>query len=97
MSKQRNGGSPNWGLLLLIPAIAIIAKGARNRRAMWESGWAPSGAATHGHGHFARRGAGEGTAGDRGTFRLPPRIEWMLDSWHARAHQKSEAAESQTV
>jgi hypothetical protein len=97
MSKQRTSGGPNWGLLLLIPAVVMIAKGARHRRAMWESGWGPSGATGHGHGRFGRHGAGEATADDRGTFRLPPRIEWMLDSWHTRAHQKDEAPESRTV
>ena len=64
---------------------------------MWESGWGPSGPGARGHGHFGRFGAGEGTTEDRGTFRLPPKIEWMLDSWHTRAHQKDEAAESETV
>jgi hypothetical protein len=97
MNKERHGGSPNRRLLLLIPAALMIAKGMRHRRAMWESGWGPSGAAAHGHGHFARHGAGDATAEDRGAFRLPPRIEWMLDSWHTRAHQNAEAADTTTV
>jgi hypothetical protein len=97
MSKQRGGGNPSWGLLLLIPAVVIIAKGARRRRAMWESGWGPTGTAGHGHRPFTHFGGGEGTADERGAFRLPPRIEWMLDSWHTRAHQQQEAAESTTV
>jgi len=97
MSKPQNGGSPNRRLLLLIPAAVIIAKGMRHRRAMWGTAWDPSGAAPHGHGHFASHGAGEPTAEDRAAFRLPPKIEWMLESWHARAHQKAEAVETATV
>jgi hypothetical protein len=98
MSKQRNGGGPNLGLLLLIPSVVIIAKAARHRRAMWESGWGgPSGPAGHPHGQFTSFGTGQGTNDERGTFRLPPKIEWLLDSWHTRAHQQQEAAETTTV
>jgi hypothetical protein len=94
MHEQRTGKSHNWGLLLLIPAAVIIAKGARHRRAMWESGWGPAGPAGHGPGRHARFGVGEGAADERGAFRLPPKIEWMLDSWHTRAHQQDQATES---
>ncbi len=31
---------------------------------------------------------------EAGAFRLPPKIEWMLDSWHTRAHKKADAADS---
>jgi len=97
MSKQRNGRGPNRGLLLLIPAAVIIAKGMRHRRAMWASGWDASGADSHRHGHFSRFGAGEAAAGEGGTFRLPPKIEWMLESWHTRAHQNAQPADTTTV
>jgi hypothetical protein len=30
---------------------------------------------------------------EAGSFRLPPRIEWMLDTWHTRAHAKADSAE----
>jgi hypothetical protein len=63
---------------------------------MWESGWAPSGSAGHGAGQRRRFGGGW-TARERGTFRLPPKIEWMLDDWHTRAHQQEEAAEQTTI
>ena len=102
MNKQRTRGGPNPALLLLVPAVVMIAKGARRRRAMWESGWgAPSGPAAHGHGHFGGFGEGFGpggpSAGDRGAFRLPPKIEWMLESWHTRAHEAKDAADTTTV
>ena len=31
---------------------------------------------------------------EAGSFRLPPKIEWMLDTWHTRAHQKADAADA---
>ena len=40
MNENRASGGPNWGLLLLIPAAVIVAKGAMRRRAMWEAAWA---------------------------------------------------------
>jgi hypothetical protein len=41
---------------------------------MWHSGWA---------------GPSEGPR-DATAFRLPPKIEWMLDTWHTRAHEKDQ-------
>ena len=49
-----------------------------------------------GMGHPHRFGGGR-TPDERGEFRLPPRIEWMLETWHTRAHGQEQAAESQTV
>jgi hypothetical protein len=98
MSERNSGGGPNLALLLLIPAAVIVAKGAaRHRDAMWESGWAsegPSGFSRgHGHGHgYGPRGFGGDM--EAGAFRLPPRIESMLDAWHTRAHKKADAAEA---
>lgn len=93
MSERNSGGGPNWALLLLIPAAVIVAKGAARRRAMWESGWAPEGASGfghgHGHGYGPRRFGGDMEAG---SFRLPPKIESRLDSWHTGAHKKADAA-----
>jgi hypothetical protein len=88
MTKRNASGGPNPAVFLLIPAALIIAKGMRHRRAMWESGWTPSGDAGRGYGHHGRFGAA-GEAG-AGSFRLPPRIESMLDTWHTRAHRNSE-------
>jgi hypothetical protein len=60
---------------------------------MWESGWAPEDASGfgpgHGHGYGPRLFGGDMEAG---AFRLPPRIESMLDAWHTRAHKKTDAA-----
>ncbi len=96
MNKQRSSGSHRWALLL-IPTALIIAKGARHRRAMWEAGSGPTGAHGFRHRHPGHFGGGEGTADARGAHRLPPRIEWMLDSWHTRAHQSAAASETTTV
>jgi hypothetical protein len=41
-------------------------------------------------------GPGEGRP-DPSTFRLPPKIEWMLDTWHTRVHQQADTAESTTA
>jgi len=81
MHERRHGNGPGLGLLLLIPAAVIIAKGASRRRAMWHAGWGDS---------------GEGRP-DPSTFRLPPRIEWMLETWHTRAHQRTDAADATTT
>ena len=89
MTEQTTSRGPNWTLLLLIPAAVIVAKGVAHRRAMWESGWTPEGAARPGYGHgHGRRFGGDMEAG---SFRLPPKIEWMLDTWHTRAHAKADS------
>lgn len=92
MNERNAGRGHHLGLLLLIPAAVIVAKGVHHRRMMWESGWTPSGAAGHGNGRHGRFG-GEGEAAS-GSFRLPPRIEWMLDTWHTRAHEKADSTEA---
>jgi hypothetical protein len=86
MNETRTRGGPNLGLLLLIPAAVIIAKGVMRRRAMVEQGWGPTGG--HRSGHY-RFGGSDGEMGPR-AFRLPPRIEAALDAWHSRAHEGSE-------
>lgn len=93
--KCRNGG-PDLRLLL-IPAAVIVAKAALHRRQMWASPWGPdAGGAGAGHGHHARFGA-YAEAGARPGFRLPPRFEWILDTWHARAHQAADATDAATA
>jgi hypothetical protein len=106
MNERSGHRGPNRALLLLIPAALILAKGARHRRARWESAWGPTGAGGgagrvghrvgHGFGRHSGFEGGEEAAEGRG-FRLPPKIEWMLDTWHTRAHQATEAAEPTTV
>ncbi len=45
--------------------------------------------------HGRHRFAGPDAAPrDRDAFRLPPRIERMLDAWHARAHQVAAPADA---
>ena len=66
---------PGAGLLLLIPAAVIAVGMAKRRRMQWHE-YRPSGVGA------------DPTARD--SFRLPPRIEWMLETWHTRAHETPE-------
>ena len=77
MNERHGGRGHNWGLLLLVPAAVLLAKGAKHRRAMWRSGWSP--------------------ADGQDAFRMPPKIEMMLDNWHTRAHQAAESTEPPTI
>ena len=77
MNEKRGSRGHNWGLLLLIPAVVLVAKRAKHRRAMWQSAW----------------NATDGAE----AFRLPPKIEAMLDSWHTRAHQAADSTEPPTI
>ena len=92
MSEKCGSSGPGVGLLLLIPAAAIVAHAAkRHHRMMWEEIGGPgTGTPSPWHGHH-RSFTGPGDAGDR--FRLPPRIEWILDTWHTRAHAAAEPTE----
>lgn len=97
MNDNRGTKGPNWGLLLLIPAAVIVAKGAMRRRAMWDAAWATDpGSAGHpfGHGQHGRFAAGHGPGDQPAAFRLPPKIEWMLDTWHTRAHETTATADA---
>src|SRR5262245_37086022 len=85
MNENRGSRGPGWGLLLL-PGALIIAKGARRRRAMWSSA-GPSGFTGPDFGHHGRSGGGYGEREPRAGFRLPPRLEQMLDAWHTQAHE----------
>lgn len=86
MHGNRGRQGPPIGLLLLIPAAVILAKGMRARRAADGPAWHPG----HRMGGF-----GPSASGEHGTFRLPPMIEETLTSWHARAHESR--AESGTA
>jgi hypothetical protein len=86
MNEKSGNRRPNWKFLLLVPAVMFLAKGTKRRRAMWGSAWAASGA---GHRH--------GMAEGQDSFRLPPKIEWMLDTWHTRAHQSAESTDPPTT
>jgi hypothetical protein len=96
MNENRDRRGPSPALLLLIPAALIIAKGARRRRAMWASGWSESGPVGRGFAHGHGFGGGEGPGGQRAAFRLPPKLEWMLDTWHTRAHEAAGSPEPTT-
>jgi len=97
MNEKSESKGPNWRLLLLVPAAAILFKGATRRRARWASTWGAPGAAARGHSHGGRFGATETGPDGRSAFRLPPKIEWMLDSWHTRAHEAVESTENPTI
>lgn len=73
--RERQG--PPIGLLLLIPAVVILAKGMSARRVADGPAWHPG----HRMGGF-----GPSASGEHGTFRLPPWIEDALTSWHTRQH-----------
>ena len=94
MSEKRTGGGPSVGLLLLIPAAAFAAHAAkRHHRMMWDETGGPGPAAPH-RPHGRHRFAGpDSDVAARDAFRLPPRIEWILDTWHARAHQAAAPAD----
>jgi hypothetical protein len=86
---ERRGPGP--GLLLLIPIGLLIAKGIGRRRRMLEAGGAGR---HHGFAHgFGKGGFGPGSfdAEGRYTFALPPKLERVLDDWHARVHAAPEA------
>jgi len=92
---SEKSGGPSVGLLLLIPAAAVVVHAAmRHHRMMWEEIGDPGSATpSRWHGHQRRFAAPDADGVVRETFRLPPRIEWMLNSWHTRAHQASEPTE----
>lgn len=100
MHEKHTGGGPSVGLLLLIPAAVMVAHAAkRHHRMLWDETGEPGAAGSHGpHRHHGRYGfAGPGfDAAARADFRLPPRIEWMLDTWHTRAHQADEPKDAPT-
>jgi hypothetical protein len=97
MNENRSAG-PNVGLLLLIPAAALVARAAmRRHRLLWGEYGEPGAASAHRR-HGRHRFAGpESEAAAREGFQLPPRIEWMLETWHTRAHQADEPGETATA
>ncbi len=89
MNETRTHKGPNPRLLLLIPAVLIIARAGRHRRAVMDQGWGGPGATRP-----PRSPSFSGPADETGrrAFRLPPRIESALDAWHIRSHEASDAA-----
>jgi hypothetical protein len=98
MHEKSKSGGPGVGLLLLIPAVMVLARVAKRRHEMmWGEVGAPdSGASFRRHRHHGFAGP-ESDAAARDGFRLPPRIEWMLDTWHTRAHQAADAKDYVTA
>ncbi len=99
MNEKRDGGSPKWKLLL-IPAAVVLARGAMHRRARWEAAGPTDDAGRgngRGHGRGRRFGGWDAEAAEHGAFRLPPRMERMLETWHARAHDTGAATEPPTA
>ena len=89
MNERCERRGPNLGLLLLIPAAVMIAKGAHRHGAMGGAAWGPGpGVGRRGHGHgspFWRGGVeGDGPA----TF---------IAAWHTRAHQGTDPVETATA
>jgi hypothetical protein len=80
MNETRERKGPNLGLLLLIPAAVIIAKGASRRRAQWRSAWGGTGGFGPRHGHDEH-------------FSVPRHVERILDAWHAKAHEQGQPSE----
>ena len=74
MNETQTRRGPGLGVLLLIPAVVIIAKAASHR-----------GGRSHGRHRFG----GFEAEGPR-SFRIPPRIEGALDDWHTRAHESTD-------
>ena len=95
MNTESKQGGPSVGLLLLIPAAALVVHAAkRHHQMMWDEIGGPESETPyrrHGHHRFA---APESASAARDGFRLPPRIEWMLETWHTRAHQTAEPTEA---
>jgi hypothetical protein len=79
MNENQGRRGPGLWPLLLIPAVLIIAKGARRRREMW--------AGVNGYGGHHRFVEGGFDAEGRPEFRLPPKLERVLDEWHTRVHE----------
>jgi hypothetical protein len=90
MNEKCGGGNPNRWLLLLIPVSLMMVAKSHRRHMAWGHGWEHG----RGFGHVAP-GGGPGSPAD--TFRLPPKIEAILESWHTRAHAATDATEPPTA
>jgi hypothetical protein len=89
MHDKRRGGHGVWPFLL-IPAAVMTAKAMRRHR--MAHGWVGSEAiGRHGHRGWAGSVGPDGEPG----FRLPPKIEAVLDSWHTKAHQAAPSADTE--
>ena len=93
MNPQSTPKGRNLKPLLLIPVAVAIAKGMSHHRDRREAAGGP-GYRRHGFGRHGRFGQVDPATGE---FRLPPRIEAMLDAWHKRAHAEGETPEPVTV
>jgi hypothetical protein len=94
MNQQSTSRGRNLRPLMLIPVAVLIAKGMSHRRGRRDTAAAGPGFRSGGFGRHGRFGQVDPATGE---FRLPPRIEAMLDAWHKRAHDEGEAPEPVTV
>ncbi len=97
MDEKRSGGGSHRWLFLLIPATVMMAKAMHRRRTMWERGWEPGAWAAGRRGHHGWVGAARAEGDPASEFRLPPKIESILKTWHDRAHSAADSAESPTA
>jgi hypothetical protein len=91
VDEKHAGGSSHRWLFLAIPATLLMAK-AMHRHMPPHEGGHGSWAGRRGHHGWGRWAGAEGD----GTpdFRLPQRVESMLNTWHERAHQAVDSDES---
>lgn len=94
MNQQSTRKGRNLRPLLLIPVAVAIARGMSHHRGRWDATAGGPGFRHHRPGRHGRFGQVDPATGE---FRLPPRIEAMLDAWHKRAHDESETPEPVTV
>jgi hypothetical protein len=92
MNRNVKAVEPQLGLLLLVPAAVLLAKrGKASPGDVAVLAWVRRGRRPGvGTVITGASGVGEGTADGYGAFRLPPKIESMLDNWHTRAHQAAD-------
>src|SRR5262245_23059617 len=90
MQQRRQDGRRVWPFVLI--PVSIVALKAMRRRRMAQWGLGPEAMGHHGHGGYGRSAGSRGMEGGP-AFRLPPKIESVLEAWHTRAHQGGEPAD----
>jgi hypothetical protein len=94
MNQQPIPKGRNLRPLMLIPVAVLIVKGMSHHRGRRDTAAAGPGFRPYGPWRHGRFGQVDQATGE---FRLPPRIDSMLDAWHKRAHDGGETPEPVTV